>query len=62
MILAEIKCCHLGIVFKVHLNVCQKLSFSREIANPEWQRMEQLPLEQFELWSNLAIRLATTER
>ena len=54
--------CHLGIVFKVHLDVCQKLSFSREIANPEWQRMEQLPLEHFELWSKLAIRLATTGR
>lgn len=50
--------CHLGIVFKVHLDVCQKLSFSREIANPEWQRMEQLPLEHFELWSELAIHLA----
>ena len=54
--------CHLGIVFKVHLDVCQKLSFSREIANPEWQRMEQLPLEHFELWSRLAICLATIGR
>lgn len=50
--------CHLGIVFKVHLDDWRDPVFGGEIRNPQWQLVEQLPLEQFELCSKLAIQLA----
>lgn len=50
--------CHLGIVFKVRLDDWRDPVFGGEIRNPQWQLVEQLPLEQFELWSKLAIQLA----
>lgn len=52
----EVGHCHTGVVFRVNV-ASEQMRFDKEIGLPQWENLEELDLEKFELWSTLAIRL-----
>lgn len=54
--ITEVGLCHVGIVFKIDTDA-QLLDYEDEIDNPNWDYPNNLKLQQFELWSTLAIDL-----
>jgi predicted NUDIX family phosphoesterase len=52
----EVGHCHTGVVFTVDINNAD-LTFDTEIGNPQWKRIDEMDLSNFEKWSTLALKL-----
>lgn len=57
----EVGYCHTGVVFRVAIEN-DDFRFDAEIGNPQWRRIDDLDLSEFELWSALALKLVFEEK